>query len=261
MDFASLAVLSYRRPEFLQRSLESLRRNTFYPHELIVHDDGSDMNWFLLYNKTWTREISTAIINTGMNMGVGEALHRCWSAAKGKYLAKLDADLVYTKGWLEEGVRLLENHKDVGALGFFAYLVPNPDHQITRDREDPSKDNSLIEVRLNAAGEPEIEIVHDFVSSAMLIRREHFEKYGVERGSSAFAEDVGLKRTMQEDGLLMALTPKDWIKNAGFGLGKSVVVTPGEKGEPVVTAISQEPLLFSGPVAIPRKYEEVTTGE
>ena len=258
MDFASLAVLSYKRPQLLQQSLDSLKRNTFYPHELIVHDDGSDHNWFLLYNMTWARELSTVVINTGMNMGVGEALHRCWACAKGKYLVKLDADLQYTKGWLEEGVRLMDSHKDVGALGFFAYLIPNPQHRITRNREDPDKDNTFIEIRND-----EIEIVHDFVSSAMLIRRDHYEKYGpVERGSRAFAGDIMLKRRMQEDGLLMAITPKDWMKNVGFGLDKSVVVTPDEKtGEPTVTKIAQEPLLFSGPMAISRKLKEITGEE
>lgn len=253
MDFASLAVLSFRRPQMLLRSLQSLKHNTFYPHELIIHEDGSDENWFTIFNMVWARELSTAIINTGMNMGVGEALHRCWSCAKGKYLVKLDADLEYTKGWLEEGVRLMENYKDVGALGFFAYTAPNPDFRITRNREDPRKDNALIEIRGD-----EVEIVHDFVSSAMLIRRESFEKYGIERGSKAFAGDVMLKRAMQEDGLQLALTPVDWVKNIGFGLEKSVVVTPDEQGRPQVTKIAQEPLLFSGSMAIARKFKEVT---
>jgi GT2 family glycosyltransferase len=254
MDFASLAVLSFRRPQLLQQSLDSLIHNTFYPHELIIHDDGADECWFLLYNMTWARELSTIIINTGMNLGTDEALHRCWACAKGKYLGKLDADLIYQRGWLEEGVRLLETYRDVGALGFFAYTIPNPDHRITRNRQDLSKDNTLIEIRND-----EIEIVHDFVSSAMLIRREDYEKYGpIERGSRAFAGDIMLKRAMQEAGLKMAITPKDWIQNIGFGLDKSVVVTPDEKtGQPVVTQIAQEPLLFSGLLAIARKLGEV----
>jgi len=253
MDFASLAVLSFRRPELLRQSIQSLKANTFYPHELIIHDDGSDDNWFFLQNMMWAREVSSLLVNTGMNMGVGEALHRCWSCAKGNYLVKLDADLTYTKGWLEEGVRLMENHKDVGALGFFAYTEPHPDFPITRNRENPKIDNSLIEIR-----DDEIEIVHDFVSSAMLVRREHFEQYGIERGSKAFAADIMFKRAMQNDGLVLALTPVDWIQNLAFGLGKSVVVTPDEKtGQPVVTKIAQEPLTFSGPMAIARKPAEI----
>ena len=253
MEFASLAVLSYKRPELLQQSIQSLKSSTFYPHELIIHDDGSDDNWFFLQNLMWARELSTLIVNTGMNMGVGEALHRCWACAKGRYLVKLDADLVYTKGWLEEGVRLMEKYEDVAALGFFAYPVPNPSFRITRDREHPEKDNTLIEIR-----DDEIEIVHDFVSSAMIIRREHLEQYGLERGSAAFAEDIMLKRAMKKDGLKLAITPVDWIINIGFGLEKSVVVTADERGQPVVSKIAQEPLLFSGPMAIARKLEEVT---
>jgi glycosyltransferase involved in cell wall biosynthesis len=40
-NFASLVVLSYKRPEMLKRSLESLKANTNVPYELIVVDDGS----------------------------------------------------------------------------------------------------------------------------------------------------------------------------------------------------------------------------
>jgi len=254
MDFASLAVLSFKRPELLQKSIHSLKQSTFYPHELIIHDDGSDDNWAFLQNMMWARELSTLIVNTGMNMGVGEALHRCWACAKGKYLAKLDADLLFTRGWLEEGVRLLEKYDDIGALGFFAYTAPHKDFPITRNREDPSKDTSLIEIR-----EGEVEIVKDFVSSAMLIRREHYEQYGpIERGSRAFAGDVMLKQRMRDGGLLMALTPEDWIQNIGFGLDKSVVVTPDAQGQAVVTKIAQEPLLFQGALAVSRKFKEVT---
>jgi GT2 family glycosyltransferase len=252
MDFASLAVLSFKRPEMLQRSIQSLKQTTFYPHELIIHDDGDDETWFFLQNMKWARELSTLIINTGMNMGVGEALHRCWSCAKGKYLVKLDADLLYHRGWLENGVRLLEKYDDIGALGFFAYTHPHRDFPITRNRKDPSKDTTLIEVR-----EDEVEIVHDFVSSAMLIRREHYERYGLERGSKAFAEDVMLKRAMQADGLLMAITPIDWIQNIGFGEQSVVAQIDKATGKVTATKIAQEPLLFSGAMAIARKLGEV----
>ena len=69
-----------------------------------------------------------------------------------------------------------------------------------------------------------------------------------------------LKRAMQEDGLKLAITPKNWIINIGFGLEKSVVVTADERGQPMVSKIAQEPLLFSGPMAIARKLEEVIGG-
>jgi len=177
-------------------------------------------------------------------MGVGEAIHRLFSCAKGDYLVKLDADLKFKPDWLTLGITLLDKYPDIGTLGWFAYPVPS-EHKITRNREDPSKDNTLIKVR------EDCEIVHDFVSSAMIIRREHWEKYGIERGSEAFAEDIGLKKKMKADGLLMAITKKDYIENIGFGLEKSVVVTPDKMGQPQVTRICKWPLLFKDGMAIP----------
>jgi len=85
----------------------------------------------------------------------------------------------------------------------------------------------------------------------MIIRREHWEKYGIERGSEAFAEDIGLKERMKADGLLMAITKKDYIENIGFGAEKSVVVTLNEMKQPQVTKICKWPLLFRSGKAIP----------
>lgn len=243
MKFASLAVLSYKRLDILKQSIQSIKDSSKFPYELLVADDGSDETWLFIEDLMWTREISTAIYNTGSNMGVGEAIHRLFSCAKGDYLVKLDADLIYRPGWLQKGVALLDKYPEIGTLGWFAYSVPS-EHKITRNREDPSKDNTLIEVR------EDCEIVHDFVSSAMIIRREHWEEYGIERGSEAFAEDIGLKKKMKADGLLMAITKKDYIENIGFGLEKSVVVTPDKMGQPQVSRICKWPLLFRDGKAI-----------
>lgn len=244
MRFASLCILSYKRPDFLRETIQSIKQNTEFPYELLVHSDGSDTEWLWIEDLMWAREISTAIFNTGSNMGVGEAIHRLFSCSKGDYLAKLDADLVFKPGWLTLGVSLLDKYADIGAVGWFAYPHPS-EHKITRNRKDPSKDNSLIEIR------EDCEIVHDFVSSAMLIRRKEWEKYGIERGSEAFAEDIGLKERMKKDGLLMAITKSDYIENVGFGLEKSVVVRPDRMGQPQVTKICKWPLVFRNEVAIP----------
>jgi len=244
MKFASLSVLSYRRPDFLKQTIQSIKENTSIPYELLIHSDGADTEWLWSEDLMWAREVSTAIYNTGSNMGVGESIHRLFSCAKGSYLVKLDADLKFRSNWLTLGVTLLDKYPDIGALGWFAYPAPS-EHKITRNRKDPRLDNTLIEIR------EDCEIVHDFVSSAMIIRREHWEKYGIERGSEAFAEDIGLKERMKADGLLMAITKEDYIENIGFGLEKSVVVTPDEMGQPQVSKICKWPLLFRDGKAIP----------
>ena len=244
MKFASLCILSYKRLDMLKQTIQSIKDNTKFPYELLVADDSSDENWLYIEDLMWSREVSTVVFNTGSNMGVGETIHRLFSCAKGDYLVKLDADLKFRSNWLTLGVALLDKYPDIGAVGWFAYPAPS-EHKITRNRENSRLDNTLIEVR------EDCEIVHDFVSSAMIIRREHWEKYGIERGSEAFAEDIGLKKRMKKDGLLMAITKKDYIENIGFGLDKSVVVTPDKMGQPQITRICKWPLLFRDGRAIP----------
>jgi len=60
-----------------------------------------------------------------------------------------------------------------------------------------------------------------------------------------------MKERMKADGLLMAITKKDYIENVGFGLEKSVVVTPNEMGQLQVAKICKWPLLFKDGKAIP----------
>jgi hypothetical protein len=96
--------------------------------------------------------------------------------------------------------------------------------------------------------------VDDFVSSAFMIRRDDWLTHGVidgkwrgfEEGSAAFAEDVEWKKRMQAAGYLCAITTPDTMVNTGFGLGSSTVVVADDEGQPVVQAISSEPVLFGG---------------
>ena len=99
---ASLCILSFNRPTYLRQTIASLKECTHYPYELIVVEDGSyveenaDFLWKLYKAKT----ISSLILNPGKNQGVGSSINKAFHVAHGKYLLKLDADLLYTDGWL-----------------------------------------------------------------------------------------------------------------------------------------------------------------
>lgn len=264
-DYASLVVLSYKRPEHLKRSLESLLNfsDGKIAYELIVHDDGAGddgsgkINMTMLLQMARQRLLSTLIVNAGDNLGVGTAMNRGFKVASGKWLCKLDADLEYRSGWIEAGVKLLEERPDVGVVGFFDYHNYSP--------EDP-RFNKIGEIK-DQGGQLIGYEVDDFVGSAFMIRRADYLRYGVagvewkdgvgyfkstaefgfaglEEGSDAFAEDVAWKTYMQRLGYKLAITPDDMVSNFGFGLGNSTVVVADETGAPVVAKIAKKPLLF-----------------
>ncbi len=128
MNFASLVVLSYKRPDFLRRSLTSLgdKYAGKTPYEIIVVDDGSPENWEYLHQLMRLRLISSVVTNAGCNLGVGASMNRGFSVARGKWIVKLDADLEYRTGWLDAGILILEWFKDVGCVGFFDYNNTTP---------------------------------------------------------------------------------------------------------------------------------------
>ena len=231
MRFASLIVLSFNRKTYIEKSLASLHANTKYPHQIIVMDDASDeetQQW--LFAMMRAQKISHVLFNTGHNQGIGVAMNRGLSIAKGDILMKLDADLEYNPGWLTEVVRLLDTHPQIGCLGLFKYY------------HEPC----LFANELIAPHEDYYEVI-DFVGSAVCFRRNLLEELGPWTETRRFAEDVDFKQRAIAAGYQMALPLKDIAVNFGFGLQHtSLVQKYDEEGKPVHHRPDSTPLLFGG---------------
>jgi len=206
MRFASLCLLSFERPDFLIRSLESLKRNTRYPYELIVNDDAS-MNQHVssyLTEQFFSGHISHLILNAGQNMGVGRAFRNCIGVSNGDYIFKLDSDLEFKLGWLEKVINIIENNKDAGCVGLFDYL-----NYVSTDERFVK-----LEERKDCF------VVKDFVNSGYGFKRILFDKYGVA------LEDDGWQIYVQSQGYKSLIPKEDVVVNFGFGRD-SIYLMPG----------------------------------
>ncbi len=210
MKFASLCVLSYQRPEFLKRTLESLINTPAgYPYELIVHDDGSDQEVKeYLYELQRSGKISWLIINNGKNMGIGKSIQNCLRMASGDYLFKIDTDLEFEPNWLWEAVKILDNSTMIGCVSLFNYRNYNADD----DRFN------IIEERDG------YNIVDDFVSSIYGFRRDVWKTWGDDLGADGWHQH--LKKISYE----LAITRHDMVHNFGFGADKSIYVVKKDGG-------------------------------
>ena len=66
--FASICVLAYKRPLELEMTLKSIIKNTKFPYELIINNDGDDQdNIGDLIEKFLDGRISKLIFNNGKN--------------------------------------------------------------------------------------------------------------------------------------------------------------------------------------------------
>jgi len=123
VDFASFVISAWNRPDLLKRSLESLWANTQYPHEIVVHDDGSqDETSQYLYGLCREGKISTLITNPrGYNRGHGTSVNRAVNVSEGKYIVKINGDDEFTPGWLTKAARMFELFPEIGLLHLAYY--------------------------------------------------------------------------------------------------------------------------------------------
>lgn len=102
--------------EFLERSLRTLRAQTFQDYELLVVDNGSTDR----SPEIAARFADRVIVEP--QRGYDRALHRGILEAKGEFIVQADADSLYPPGWLATMVRALEAPGVVCAYGPWAFL-------------------------------------------------------------------------------------------------------------------------------------------
>ncbi len=108
--FASIVMLSWNAPEYTEIAIASIREHTRVPHEIIIIDNGSDVETTdRLAQIAGIRVIYNAV-NTGFAFGCNQGL----AAARGTHIVLLNNDVVVTDGWLEALIAVQQRHPTVG---------------------------------------------------------------------------------------------------------------------------------------------------
>jgi glycosyltransferase involved in cell wall biosynthesis len=98
---------------YLQEAVESVLNQTFTDFEFIIIDDGStDKTWEILIEYTG-RDQRIALVQNQENIGLTKSLNKGLSLARGKYIARQDADDVSLPERLERQVDFLDEHPEV----------------------------------------------------------------------------------------------------------------------------------------------------
>lgn len=118
MDDPAVSVLMscYNADRYLHEAIESVRTQTFGDFELILIDDGStDETWSIIESYCDKDERVVAIAKE--NTGLADSLNVGIASARGRWIARLDADDLCEPKRLAEQVSFLCEHQDVVLLG------------------------------------------------------------------------------------------------------------------------------------------------
>lgn len=111
----------YNGMPYLNDAVESILGQTFKNFEFIIVDDASsDKSW--LYLKS-LKDKRIRLIKNKKNLGLALSLNRGLKAAKGDFIARMDADDVSLPQRFAEQVKFLINHPKVDIVGTWVKLI------------------------------------------------------------------------------------------------------------------------------------------
>lgn len=110
----SIILPTYNGERWIRRAVESVIAQTFTDWELIVVNDGSTED----VQPLLPGDTRIVYIKNERNLGIQKTLNRGLDVAKGKYIARIDDDDVWSDTTkLEKQVRFLEEHPDHVLVG------------------------------------------------------------------------------------------------------------------------------------------------
>ena len=133
----STIVLNWNGKDVIGACLESLTRQTYQPHEIIVVDNGSRDG-----SLEWVRDhfgLHVTLIKNKENLGFAEGVNVGLKAARGEFIALLNSDASADPKWIEQLVAGIRRSETTGMCASKALLrgqdrlLDNTGEVITRD--------------------------------------------------------------------------------------------------------------------------------
>ncbi len=169
----SIVIPVYNQRDYTAITLESVRKFTTVPYEIIVVDNGSD-------DETRTfleRQDDITLIRNERNLGFPQACNQGMAAAAGRYVVLLNNDVFVSEEWLTGLLECAESDDKIGIVGPMTNYISGPQMYRNASYRDISEMSSFaVEFRqANRRNWTEFPRITGF---CMLIKRELIEKIG-----------------------------------------------------------------------------------
>lgn len=191
----SVVMPVFNAEKYLDQAVESILQQSFEDFELIIIDDGSTDNSKAVIEKyLYDQRI---VFESRANKGIIETANQAASIAKGKYIARMDADDVCHRERLREQFSYLESNPEVVAVGTSALLIDEDNDEICvlgQWFSHKEIDGALLKGRGAA-----------IINPSSMLRRKDFLSIGGYSSEYPSAEDTDLWLRLGERGKLANL--------------------------------------------------------
>lgn len=112
-----MGVYNQFNKKILKDAVDSILSQSFTDFEFIIYDDGSNPEAAEILKQVAGKDSRIKLIGHEENHGLAFSLNSCIREAKGKYIARMDADDISYPERLEKQKRFLEDHPDCSWVG------------------------------------------------------------------------------------------------------------------------------------------------
>lgn len=122
----SIIMPVYNAGSFLVPAIESILNQTYQNFEfIIINDNSTDNSWEIIkkYQKKYLKKIKAINLKRTLNRGGDACANYGLKIARGKYIARMDADDIAHPQRLEKQVDFLEKNKNVFLVGTNAKVI------------------------------------------------------------------------------------------------------------------------------------------
>lgn len=113
----SIVITTWNSFDLTKQCIESVRKHTKQPYEIILVDNGSKDGSIEKLEKEFSNLKNLKIIRNKINKGFPFALNQGYRAAKGYYVVHLNNDAFVTENWLEELIKTIDSDEKLVVVG------------------------------------------------------------------------------------------------------------------------------------------------
>lgn len=197
---------------FLKESIGSILNQTFKDFEFIIINDGSTDSTPLILDEYEKKDKRVKVI-CQENRGLTKSLNTGLKLAKGKYIARMDADDISDSKRLETQARFLDSHPSIGVVGIVSHVM-DEDGNIKRKIDHPISHGKIMEKILGD---------NKMTHSSLMLRKNLLETYGYYNEKFIFAQDYELLLRLSTVTKLVNLPEPShlWRENFSTGISRA----------------------------------------
>jgi glycosyltransferase involved in cell wall biosynthesis len=158
----SVVISCYNSEKYVEIAIQSILDQTYRNLEIFITDDCSTDGTYTILEKLAAKDERIILLKNEKNLKLAKSLNNMIALAKGKYIARMDADDISMPRRIEKQVVVLETHPEYAMCGTNAWVIDEKGKKVKQRKSPLSNEEINIVKYYNCP----------FLHPTVLIRRE-----------------------------------------------------------------------------------------